>query len=83
MLPGLIFRGNNRPGSIDSFVDLGAIESPFSRIMLSTANLASIDMTGTQLIPPFSSAKLKYILRMPENFDYVNGLYRHPGRWSG
>ena len=76
--PNIDFSGNSRPGSVDSFVDLGAYESPFSRIMLSTANLASIDMTGTQLIPPFSSAKLKYILRMPENFDYVNGLIAIP-----
>ena len=76
--PRLDFFGNERPGSIDAYVDPGAFESPFSRMMLSTADLASIDMSGTTLIPPFSSTKLKYILRMPENFDYVNGLIAIP-----
>ena len=76
--PRLDFLGKDRPGSGDPYVDPGATESEFNRLLLSTADLANIDMSRTTLIPPFSSNELEYILRMPENFDYVNGLIAIP-----
>jgi len=54
--------GEERPGTVDSFVDPGAYESLFSRSISANADLMYLDMEYHELDPAFHKDSLDYML---------------------
>jgi len=69
-----------RPDVVDRYVDMGAFESPFARL-ISVADLDHIGLWDQVLAPSFHKDTLHYILGIPDTTQFVPQLEVIPADW--
>jgi len=70
--------GNLRPDAIDSYVEIGAYESPFPLQLLSTVYLAYIGYRDFLLWPAFNKDSLNYVQIIPDTCTVAPELEIEP-----